>query len=122
MIKKILLIAVTLSFGCVHYNAAEITALSNKNLAAEAVTQEMCEDFSAASLAATEGDDVAFPLLGKAYEIKNLSTGLQQHGSQCVEVVKRLNKEVNPMSEVNHMLVLDLFKKSWNNAKTLVSE
>jgi hypothetical protein len=82
----------------------------------------MCQDFALASQAAIDGEDKAFYLLGKATQMKGLSVGLSKHSIQCFSAVERLNREENPMSETLHDTLLEAFKRSWSNAKTLAGE
>ena len=104
--------------GCVNYAGSNLGKLADRNLAADAVTLEMCNDFAAASQYAISGDDKALYGLGRASEMKNLSVALSKHGVQCNKVVRRLEAE-NPMSGFMHGQFLVTFKRSWGNVKTL---
>ncbi len=108
--------------GCVSYSGSTLRGLGDRNLASSEVTLEMCRDFALASQAAMHGDDHAFYLLGKASEMQGLSIGLSKHSIQCFSAVERLNREGNPMSEFNHGALLEIFKRSWANAKILAGE
>ena len=115
----LLILLLTLFFGCAHYNGSAIESLSDKNLSANAITLEMCQDFSEAARAALDGEDRAYPLIGKAHEMRKLASGLAQHSAQCKEVLNRIEDEDNPMSLSQQNLILELFKRSWENAKKL---
>lgn len=112
-------IAALLLTGCVSYSGQTLHSLSDKNLKAGEVTAEMCSDFALASQAAMHGDDKAWPLLGKAQQMKQLSIALSKHSIQCYETVKRLDREVRPLSDMHHGMILESFLQSWEHTKAI---
>lgn len=108
--------------GCQSYNGGALRSIADRNLSAAEVTLEMCRDFATASQAAIHGEDKAWPLLGKASELKGLSVGLSKHSIECYSAVERLNRPENPMSQFLHGSLLTIFKRSWSNTKILAGD
>lgn len=79
----------------------------------------MCADFGLASQASMHGDDKAWPVLGKAQQMKQLSVALSKHSIQCYETVKRINREVRPLADMHHGQILQSFKQSWAHTKAI---
>ncbi len=123
--KSILAAVVAIVFilsGCASYSGDTLRNLGDRNLSTREITLEMCRDFAMASQAAIHGNDKAWPLLGKASEMRGLSVGLSKHSIQCFSAVQRLNRESNPMSDFNHGSLLQIFKRSWSNTKVLAGD
>jgi len=120
-IKELITVVVVTVFmaGCVNFNGGSLHALADKNRTATEVTAEMCADFGLASQAAMHGDDKAWPGLGKANQMKQLSLALSKHSIQCYEIVKRLNREVRPLSPMHHGAALQSFKQSWDHTRSI---
>lgn len=120
-IKELLMVAVAafMLTGCVSYSGSTLHSLADKNRTATEVTSSMCADFGLASQAAMHGDDKAWPVLGKAQQMKQLSVALSKHSIQCYETVKRINREVRPLSDMNHGAILSSFKQSWAHTKAI---
>lgn len=120
-IKELIMVvlAAFLLTGCVSYSGQTLHSLADKNATATEVTSAMCADFGLASQASMHGDDKAWPLLGKASQMKQLSVALSKHSIQCYETVKRLDREVRPLSDMHHGAILQSFKQSWAHTKAI---
>ena len=62
------MLAALLLGGCANYNPILVEQLSQKNQRATELTQEMCEDFYKGATAFGEGEERAWPWLGRARE------------------------------------------------------
>jgi hypothetical protein len=116
------LFAILFLTGCVSYSGATLRSVADRNLSQTEVTKEMCADFALASQASMHGDDKAWPLLGKATEMRKLSVGLSKHSIQCFSTVERINRPERPLSDFHHGGILQSFKQSWGNVKQLAGE
>ena len=112
----LLTIVAAFSLTCASYSGDALLALSHKNLQAAELTSDMCVDFAEAALLAKEGEDRAYYVLGRAYELRELSRLLSTHADQCFAILSR----EGDFTKEQLQSVLSAFQRSWRNTKALV--
>ncbi len=88
-VLRLVPVGLVLVTGCAYYNRAAVEPVAMKNAKATAVTATMCSDFAQVSKDLQQGPDSAWPVVGKASDIKTLSEQTAKQGIACSEAVRR---------------------------------
>ena len=100
--------------ACAAYDRGQALSLARANKNAAALQEGMCSDFDKASHALQTGPDKAWPLVGKASEMKDLAEQASKKAAQC--------REVRTRGASTQDAALVSFKEWWTKAEPIIAK